>query len=440
MAARRRRLGPVLSDPHGPLVQAALRILCATPAPHGAERPAAEAFARRARASVPGVRWEVAGVGAHGANVVGTVDGTPGENRPALLLVSHLDTSLSGLPDQDEQVTGRGDDPGGLRADGGHLSGFGLGVARGPAAAAVAGLAAAADRLAGRPHRPVHLLLAGSGTHRSALASPVPFGAVRPSSSAGALAHLATYPRPEAVLVAKCGPPAVLRAEPGACYLRLRVGGRWGAALAPGSADPPGGVLWGAGAVLAAVEGWRAGYVAARRDRADGLGGEVGLGALFGGRPDKPDLLPAGLELRLYVVTVPGDDPHELAAGLAAAVRDGLRGTAFAGCPVEAAAEPLHSAAATAADAPVVRAAHAAWRRVRPVPPAEIRDWTGSTDGVVFRAAGIDTVRVGPTSSADPDDPRRDRLAVADLTAFAELYADVAVARASGANGAFACT
>ena len=345
--------------------------------------------------------------------------------------MSHLDTSLSGPPDQDEPVTGRGDDPGGLRADGGHLSGFGLGVARGPAAAAVAGLAAAAGRLAGRPHRSVQLLLAGSGTHRSAMASPVSFGSVRPSSSAGALAHLATHPRPEAVLVAKCGPPGVLRAEPGACYLRLRVGGRWGAALAPASADPAGGVLWGAGAVLAAVEGWRAGYVAARRGRADGLGGEVGLGALFGGRPDKPDLLPAGMELRLYVVTVPGDDPHELAAGLATAVQDGLRGTAFTGCRVEAEAEPLHSGGATAADAPVVLAAHAAWRRVRPVPPAEIRDWTGSTDGVVFRAAGIDTVRVGPTSSTDPDDPRRDRLAVADLTAFAELYAEVAVERAA---------
>ena len=58
------------AGPGGPAV------LCATPAPHGAERPAAEAFARWARAAVPGVRWEVAGVGADGANVVGTVDGT----------------------------------------------------------------------------------------------------------------------------------------------------------------------------------------------------------------------------------------------------------------------------------------------------------------------------------------------------------------------------
>ncbi len=403
-------------------------MLAATPAPHGAERPAAEALAAWGRDALPGLDWSVTAVGEAGANVVVTL---PGDGPPALLLASHLDTSLSGRPAEDAPVTGRADDPRPLRIDGDEVSGPGLGVARGPAAAALAGLAEAAERLTGRPHRTLQLLLAGSGTHRSALPAALPPGSVRPSSSAGALAHLATHPRPDAVLVAKGGPAAVLRAEPGAGYLRLTVTGRMGAALAPRSADPVGGVLVHAGTVLEAVGRWRVAFRDARRDRADGLGGELGLGALSGGRPDKPDLLPAVLDLRLYAVTVPGDDLAELAGDLAAAVRAELARTPLAGCAVAVEAEPLHPAGVTAADAPVVRATEAAWGRHRSEPPVVVRDWTGSTDGVVFRAAGIDTARTGPAASPDPADPRRDRLSLATLRSFAGLYADVAASLAA---------
>jgi acetylornithine deacetylase/succinyl-diaminopimelate desuccinylase-like protein len=403
-------------------------VLAATPAPHGAERPAAEALAAWGRTALPGPDWSVTPVGTAGANVVVTLAGV---GDPALLLASHLDTSLAGLPGEDAPITGRADDPGPLRVDGDEVSGPGLGVARAPAAAALAGLALAAERLTGRPHRTLQLLLAGSGTHRSALPGALPAGSVRPSSSAGALTHLATHPRPDAVLVAKGGPAAVLRAEPGAGYLRLTVTGRMGAALAPASADPVGGVLVHAGTVLEAVGRWRVAFRAARRGRDDGIGGEVGLGALSGGRPDKPDLLPAVLDLRLYVVTVPGDDLAALGADLAAAVRADLARTPLAGCAVAVEAEPLHPAGVTPADAPVVRAAEAAWGRHRPGPPVRVRDWTGSTDGVVFRAAGIDTARVGPAASQDPADPRRDVFSLGTLRSFADLYADVAVTLAT---------
>jgi acetylornithine deacetylase/succinyl-diaminopimelate desuccinylase-like protein len=402
-------------------------VLAATPAPHGAERPAAEALVAWGRSALPGLDWSVTPVGEAGANVVVTL---PGDGPPALLIASHLDTSLSGLPAEDAPVTGRADEPAPLRVDDGEVSGPGLGVARGPAAAALAGLARAAERLTGA-HRAVQLLLAGSGTHRSALLPGPPPGLVRASSSAGAAAYLAASPRPDAVLVAKAGPAGVLRAEPGAGYLRLTVTGRMGAALAPASADPVGGVLVHAGTVLEAVGRWRVAFRTARRDRPDGLGGELGLGALSGGLADKPDLLPAALDLRLYVVTVPGDDLAVLGAELAAAVRADLARTPLAGCAVQVGAEPLHPAGVTAADAPVVRATEAAWARHRPEPPALVRDWTGSTDGVVFRAAGIDTARCGPTAAPDPADPRRDRFALADLEAFADLYAAVAVTLAT---------
>jgi hypothetical protein len=45
----------------------------------------------------------------------------------------------------------------------------------------------------------------------------------------------------------------------------------------------------------------------------------------------------------------------------------------------------------------------------------------------VFRAAGIDTVRWGPAISADPEDPRIDRVELADLVAAARAYGEIVV-------------
>lgn len=349
-----------------------------------------------------------------------------------MLLCSHLDTSLSGDPVLDSPVTGRSDLPAPLTWTADRVSGPGLGVARAPAAAALAGFVAAARRLAGRPHRSAQLLLAGSGTHRSALPSASPTGPVRPTSGAGAEHHLRTRPRPASVVVAKCGPPGVLAAEPGAGYLAVTVTGGWGAALAPDSAEPPGGVLLHTGLVLAGIAAWRAGFLAARAGRPDGTGAELGVGALAAGLPDKPDLLPARVDLRCYAVTVPGDDLGALADELAAALRDSFAGGPLSGCAVDVRAEPLHAAGVTDRGAPVVQAAVRAWSARLGAPPAEVRGWTGSTDGVLFRAAGIDTARVGPTSRRDPADPRRDELDVAALDTFADLYADVVAELAGG--------
>lgn len=410
-------------------LRAALATLSGVPAPHGAERPAAHALVGWGRRAHPALGWEVDEHGAAGANVVVTL---PGDGAPAVLLCSHLDTSLSGDPARDAPVTGRDDAPAPLAWTAERVSGPGLGVARAPAAAALAGFAAAARRLADRPHRSAQLVLTGSGTHRSALPSAVPAGPVRPTSGAGAEHHLRVRPRPDAVVVAKCGPPGVLSAEPGAGYLAVTVTGGWGAALAPASADPPGGVLLHAGLVLAAVAAWRAGFLADRTGRADGTAAELGIGALSAGLPDKPDLLPARLDLRCYVVTVPGDDLAALAGDLRAALLDSVAGGPLSGCAVDVVAEPLHAAGVTDRGAPVVRAAVRAWADRLGAPPADVQGWTGSTDGVVFRAAGIDTARVGPTSGRDPADPRRDELDVAELEVFAELYADVVVDLAGG--------
>ncbi|MGW6458057.1 hypothetical protein ACWF94_19450, partial [Streptomyces sp. NPDC055078] len=51
-----------------------------------------------------------------------------------------------------------------------------------------------------------------------------------------------------------------------------------------------------------------------------------------------------------------------------------------------------------------------------------VTGWTGSTDGVVLRARGVETVRLGPQTKPAADDPRRDELSLAQLAAYARVY------------------
>jgi hypothetical protein len=70
----------------------------------------------------------------------------------------------------------------------------------------------------------------------------------------------------------------------------------------------------------------------------------------------------------------------------------------------------------------VVTAARAAWLDEFGVQPPPVTGWTGSTDGVVLRARGVDTVRLGPQAKPAAGDPRRDALSLGRLTAYARIY------------------
>jgi acetylornithine deacetylase/succinyl-diaminopimelate desuccinylase-like protein len=393
----------------------AVGILAGTPSPRGHERELAELVVAWAAEQWPGPRWASEPVSATGANLVAaSVTG----DAPELLVYSHLDTSLSGDADLDELVTGLATPVGPLAMDeAGSISGFGLGVAKGPAAAALTGYAAAvaAAVRAGLPHR-LTLLLASAGTHRSPWES---------GRETGVECYLRTHPRPAAAIVAKGGPAGVLSAEPGAMFVRVGLRTRFHPVLARDAALPPGGLLAHLGIVLGLIEQWRAEHLAARP--AGRVAAEVGIGAVRGGLPGKPDLLPGLVELHLYVVTMPGDDARSIADALRRKLTTGLDGGPLAACSISVDAHLAHPAAETDPGAPIVRHAVAAWTAAHGTAPRPITGWKGSTDGVVLRSAGIDTVRLGPASRPDPLDPRRDAFEVDELLCFAEIYADIAI-------------
>lgn len=370
-----------------------LNLLDTTPAPRGQERTAAHRLRTWCARRWPRVEWQVLEHGPAGGSLVA-------EHGTGPLLYSHLDTSLDDGGAHNHLVTGSDALIAPLAVDGDVVAGFGLGVARGPVAAA---LVAFAEAGAGR------LLLAGSGTHR------------RSGGTTGLEAYADAYPLPRSAIVAKCGPPTLLWHEPGALYLTVRVTGRSGAAMMPESATPPGGVVASAGIVLDELSRWRTAYLAAD-PRAGQTGRGCGIGAISGGWPDKPDLLPARLRIDLYVVTGDPVDPKALAAELADRLRARCSRSVLRDCEVVVEAEPVAAAAATPTDAPVVTAARAAWLDEFGAQPPPITGWTGSTDGVELRARGVDTVRLGPQSKPAVGDPRRDALSLGQLTAYARIY------------------
>ncbi|AMW14432.1 hypothetical protein A4E84_36040 [Streptomyces qaidamensis] len=370
-----------------------LHLLDATPAPRGEERTAAHRLRAWCAERWPHIEWQVLEHGSAGGSLVAAHGAGP-------LLYSHLDTSLDNGGEFNRLVTGDATPVGPLAVKDDAVTGFGLGVARGPAAAA---LVAFAEAGAGR------LLLAGSGTHR------------RGSGITGLEAYADTCPLPPSAIVAKCGPPTLLWHEPGAFYLTVRVTGRSGAAMMAESATPPGGVVAAAGVVLDELADWRTSYLAAD-PRAGQTGRACGIGAISGGWPDKPDLLPALLRIDLYVVAGDQVEPKALAVELTDRLRARCARSALRHCAVDVEAEPVAAAAATPADAPLLTAARAAWLDEFGTQPPPIAGWTGSTDGVVLRARGVDTVRLGPQAKPAADEPRRDSLSLTELTAFARVY------------------
>lgn len=400
-------------------VRHALALLVGRASPPGEERALAEVVAAWGRTAHADLSWEVDVLDERSASLFAR--SAQGTRTPELVVYGHLDTSLTGDAAHDVGVTGVATAAPALRFDPSTrtLRGFGVGVAKAPSAAGLVGFAAAAEALQahGTPHR-LTLLLAAGGTHRTAPGeTPARFGR-------GVQHALASGWRPDAVLNVKAGPAGVLHEEPGAAYLRVSVRRPWSAALARRSVAPDGGLARHAGAVVDAIEDWRTAYLARHGARGQ-LAPEIAIGALHAGSPDKPDLLPGLLEVFVYAVLLPGEDPAHVARDLeafAAPRIEHLPGGPNIAVDVYASAP----GGSTDPGAPIVRLATEAWTR-HVGETAAVRDWSGATDGAIFLARGIPTARVGVRVTRDIDDPRIEIVSVDELTSAARAYADVAV-------------
>jgi acetylornithine deacetylase/succinyl-diaminopimelate desuccinylase-like protein len=397
----------------------ALGVLTSRQSPPGGERPLALAVAEWGQRALPDMTWEVDTLDGDSANLFAR--STFGTGSAELALYGHLDTSLTGWAPRDAAVTGTTSPPPALRIDVATrtASGFGVGVAKAPSAAGVIAFAAAGRAL--HAHSVTHrltLVLAAGGTHRAD-----PDGETT-RFGRGVEHALASGWRPDAVLNVKAGPPGVLREEPAAAYLRVRVRGRWDAALARRVVAPDGGLARHTGTVVDAIETWRSGYVATHRPRGQ-LAPEIAIGAIRSGLPDKPDLLPGLLEVFVYAVLLPDEDPGRVARDLGAFLTP--RVNSLPGQPaVEV--EVYASAPGGTADAAsaIVRLATAAWTNAfgETLP---VREWTGATDGAIFLAHGIPTARMGPRVTRDAIDPRIEIVSLDQLTSAARAYAETAI-------------
>jgi acetylornithine deacetylase/succinyl-diaminopimelate desuccinylase-like protein len=400
-------------------VRHALALLVGVASPPGDERALAEAVAEWGRASHADLSWETAALDERSANLFAR--SALGTGARELVLYGHLDTSLTGDAARDEGVTGLTTAAPHLRFDPltRTLRGFGVGVAKAPSAAGLVAFAAAAQALRAEKvsHR-LTLLLAAGGTHRAAPGE----GLVR--FGRGVEHALATDWKPDAVLNVKAGPAGVLHEEPAAAYLRVRVRRPWSAALARRTVAPDGGLARHTGAVLETIEEWRTDYLA--RHGAQGqLAPEIAIGSLRAGNPDKPDLLPGLLEVFVYAVLLPGEDPARVASELEAFAAPRI--ARLPGAPSLAVdVYAFASGGTTDAANRIVRLASEAWAR-HVGETAAVHDWSGATDGAIFLARGIPTARVGVKVTRDADDPRIEIVSLDELTSAARAYGDVAV-------------
>jgi acetylornithine deacetylase/succinyl-diaminopimelate desuccinylase-like protein len=411
-AARARAIGSVSAE----RVLDLLRLLVATPSPARSERALAEKIAEAGRREHPEIEWRVEPHGGQSASLVARSGS--GSTRE-LAIYSHLDTSLTGDGERDSAITGTSTPPAAFVAEAGMLRGFGVGVAKGPAAAGAAAFltAATALRELNVPHR-LTLLLAAGGTHRAH--GPEAGQRFGP----GVAQLLASGWRPSAVLNVKGGPAGVLHEEPASAYLRVRIVRPWTAALARRSAAPDGGLARHAGRVVDAIEEWREAYLRAHPPSGQ-LACEIAIGAIRSGSPEKADLMPGSLEISVYAVLPPEEDVAGVARDLASHVRTRCADVAGAGeAEVDVHAYAPGGRGDGASEiARLARDADAAHRGASP----PVQGWTGATDGASLLAAGIPTVRLGVRVTRDAADPRVEIVSLDELVACARAYVDVAI-------------
>ncbi|MGA8296236.1 MAG: hypothetical protein WB770_04260 [Acidimicrobiales bacterium] len=400
----------------------------AIPSPAGSELALAEWFAERIESLDPKLKCELDRFAPGRANLVcRDHDERPG----GLVVYSHLDTSLSGDPVFDRAITAS-DSALGFAQDGDTLTGPGVAVAKGPAVAAVLAFILARQLLDTSERASATLLLAAGGTHRAAprKGTTLP-GAPARGAGDGARQYLRDH-RPDAALVAKAGPPGVLYEEPGFAYFVVEISGPSGLVMARSEAVRDGGAPAAAGAAVRGVERFRSRFIERTFPENAQAGREVGVGSLSSGAPYKADLIGGLLELYVYVVLAPGDDPANVRTEIETAVAESIVEDGRDRFSVRAMLLDSVTAARTDPASLVVEIAEYAWQSAHGASSPRLHGWTGSSDGVLFRASGVETVRLGPPPI--PAGAGVEALSLRELVVSAELYAEIVVRFAQQGN------
>ena len=385
------------------------RLMACTPSPPGRERLLAERIAEEGQRIAPGLQWRVDPFDRDRANLL-VAEGPADYQAVEVMAFAHLDTSLAGLEEY-RRLTGcepdaaTGGTGSGFAVRDGRLVGPGVAVAKGPAAGALAALLA--GHRTGTLADGTAVLLTSGGTHRAAPGSG--------GFAVGLRRALESGLSPKAAVNVKAGAPCVLHEEPGSAYLRISVRSSGGPLMLQQS-EGCAGAAAALARLLPLIERWRA--TLRERDPSALCGRDVGLGALAGGLPDKPDILPSVSWADLYVVTAPGDDASEMADELAGLLETDT--TSSTSVSVTASMP----AGRTPRAHPVVELAAQAWsRHLGPAPT--VTGWRGSTDGALLRHAGIPVARLGPRPRSAPTG--LEAVDLAELTTFARIDAELLV-------------
>ncbi|MFD5750346.1 M20 family metallopeptidase [Streptomyces sp. NPDC127033] len=330
-------------------------------------------------------------------NAVGVLPGTGGGD--AVLLYAPIDTFTVG--DEAEDVPWIGDE---LRPDmrpraevhGDHVLGLGASNPKGHGAAVIAAaeaLAAAGVPLAGD-------VVVGLGAGGMPTNGRTARGLTRRNTGQGVGCSfmLEQGVWADHAIIAKPG-WAVAWEEVGLCWFEVRVRGTF-SYVGSRHRMPYRNPIAHAARVVQELEDWFPRYAARHTD---GLVAPQGIvAAIEGGWPRLASATPALCRFVVDLRTNPRSTPAEVRREFGAAI-DGIR----SGCPeIDIEWDMVLSIPGTATpeDAPVVRAAIAAWEEAERRPHAPITANSGATDANILRSRGLPTARIG-MDRIGPDAP-----------------------------------
>ncbi len=331
--------------------------------------------------------------GAQG-NAIGRIAGAG--TGASLLLYGHLDTHLSGSPQEDAPAF-RGRVPATSRPhacrDGDHVVGLGAGNPKGYSACMVAAaiaLARAEIPLSGD----LMLGLAAGGMPANPPASSTRRNI---GHGVGCTYLLQQGTRPDFAVIGKPG-HAVAWEEVGLCWFRIRVEGEFGYAgtrhiLA--YKNP----IADAAHVILELEPWLEEY--ARQNGSELLAPQGIIGATSAGWPHKPSFVPAWTDLFLDVRVSPHSDPLDVKRQLGRALEEIVR--RHPGITAQLEMTLAIPGSRTDRDSWIVRSCIRAFEATEERRHQPIGATSGATDAAILRMWGIPTARLGMAS------PQRDR-------------------------------